>query len=79
MDLPAVGDRIRAGALARVREIKEPNEQGNVLCYVEGNDGRLGWIVYYAEGGRSNVNFYPAEEAAALAAQILETDASADD
>ena len=72
MDLPAVGDRIRSGSLARVLRVEEPNEVGNVRCLVESHDGRLGWIVYYAEGGRSNVNYFPAEEADELVADLLE-------
>ncbi len=74
MDLPAVGDRIRSGSLARVVEIEEPNEYGNVRCLVKSHDGRLGWIVYYADGGRSNVNFFPTEEARVLAARLLDSD-----
>lgn len=63
MKLPEVGDRIRAGILARVIHIDPPNEIGNVRCIVEDDHGQLGWIVYYPDGSRSNVNFFPPEQA----------------
>jgi hypothetical protein len=60
--------------MARVLHVEAPNEIGNVRCLVESHDGRLGWIVYYAEGGRSNVNYFPAEEAEALRSTLIDPD-----
>lgn len=63
MKLPQIGDRIRAGTVAEVIHIDPPNEVGNVRCIVRDDRGQLGWIVYYPDGSRSNVNFFPPEQA----------------
>lgn len=70
MNLPEVGDRIRAGSLARVVRIEPVEGSDNMRCIVINDRGELGWIVYYAEGSRSNVNYFPAEQAEALRAEL---------
>ncbi|MGI6366983.1 MAG: hypothetical protein ACOX2L_01260 [Anaerolineae bacterium] len=74
MQLPVLGARIRAGANARVLALDPPNRWGNVRCIVAADDGRLGWIMYYAAGTRSNINFFPPEKAAEVRGR-LETSA----
>ena len=57
MDLPDRGARLRAGTYATVVVIEPPNTAGNVRCIVRDDHGQLGWIMYYAGGTRSNINF----------------------
>ncbi len=70
MNLPTIGDRIRAGSLARVLRVESVPGSENVRCIVVNDRGQLGWIVYYPEGGRSNVNYFPAETATALRVEL---------
>jgi hypothetical protein len=63
VQLPSVGDRIRSGSAARVLRVEDPNAYGNVRCIVVNERGELGWLVCYAGGGRSNVNYFPPEAA----------------
>ena len=70
MQLPEPGDRIRSGAYATIVKVMPPNEVGNVRCIVVDDQGRLGWIMYYPTGTRSNVNRYRTDEAEALRAEL---------
>ena len=70
MDLPEMGARLRAGTNATVRLIERPNAAGNVRCIVEDDHGHLGWIVYYAGGTRSNINFFRDHEQEAIRALL---------
>jgi len=62
MDLPYRGARLRAGTYATVVVIEPPNTAGNVRCIVRDDHGQLGWIMYYAGGTRSNINFFREQE-----------------
>lgn len=72
MELPEIGTRIRAGAYAEVRRIDSPNAVGNVNCIVEDSRGRLGWIIYYPGGTRSNINFYREDQVEAVRASLVQ-------
>ncbi len=70
MDLPDTGARLRAGTNATVRLVEPPNAAGNVRCIVEDDHGQLGWIMYYASGTRSNINFFREQEQEAIRALL---------
>jgi hypothetical protein len=72
MQLPEIGSRIRAGALAEVTHIDPPNAIGNVRCIVEDGRGRLGWIMYYPGGTRSNINFFREDRVEAVRASLAQ-------
>ena len=70
MNLPETGDRIRSGCYATVTHILPPDEYGNVCCVVEDDQDRLGWIIYYPDDSRSNVNRYRTKRAAEIRARL---------
>ncbi len=70
MDLPEIGARLRAGTNATVRLVEGRNSAGNVRCIVEDDHGQLGWIMYYAGGTRSNINFFRESEQEAIRALL---------